>query len=226
MRAARLAAGGSRLRSRKVHFVLWPAAAILIVGGTTLVLSAFLDANQTSKPLSSKVQSSAPTAESGTPIPVRQASWSSFNEAERQFQLGEWQEAIALLARAIKFDPANQVASERFFQELIVHREKALPPLIASFDHQDTVYALAFSPDGARILTASWDKTAKLWDAASGKLMATFAHQGAVNTAAFSPDGTRILTASADKTAKLWDAASGRLIASFAHEGTVNARGV
>ena len=69
---------------------------------------------------------------------LRQASWASFNQAERQFQLGEWREGIALLARAIKFDPENQVASERFFQELIVHREKALPPLIASFAHQDT----------------------------------------------------------------------------------------
>src|SRR5258708_935557 len=154
---------------------------------------------------------------------LRQASWASFNQAERQFQLGEWQEAIALLARAIKFDPANQVASERFFQELIIHREKALSPLIVSFDHQDAVYALAFSQDGARILTASWDKTAKLWNAASGKLIASFAHQGAVNSAAFSPDGTRILTASADKTAKLWAAASGSVISSFSHEGTVNA---
>jgi len=34
------------------------------------------------------------------------------------------------------------------------------------------VYHAAFSPDGARILRASWDKTAKLWDAASGKLAA------------------------------------------------------
>ena len=101
---------------------------------------------------------------------LRQASWASFNQAERQFQLGEWREGIALLARAIKFDPENQVASERFFHELIVHREKALPPLIASFAHQDSVTGAAFSPDGARILTASWDKTAKLWDAASGKL--------------------------------------------------------
>ena len=104
----------------------------------------------------------------------------------------------------------NQVASERFFHELIVHREKALPPLIASFEHQDLVIDAAFSPDGARILTASWDKTAKLWDAASGKLVASFAHQGFVWHAAFSPDGARILTASADKTAKLWDASFGR----------------
>ncbi len=153
---------------------------------------------------------------------LRQASWASFNQAERQFQLGEWREGIALLARAIKFDPQNQVASERFFQELIVHREKALPPLVASFAYQDVVVDAVFSPDGARILTASWDKTAKLWDAASGKLIVVFAHQGTVNTAAFSPDGARILTASADHTAKLWDAASGKLIASFDHQDEVN----
>jgi serine/threonine protein kinase len=55
---------------------------------------------------------------------LRQASWTSFNQAERQFQLGEWREGMALLARAIKFDPENPVASERFFQELIVHRDK------------------------------------------------------------------------------------------------------
>ena len=153
---------------------------------------------------------------------LRQASWTSFNQAERQFQLGEWREGIALLARAIKFDPENPVASERFFQELIVHREKALLLPIASFAHKDTVENVVFSPDGARILTASRDKTAKLWDAASGKLLASFDHQSRVLQGVFSPDGTRILTASADMTAKLWDATSGKLLTSFDHQDWVS----
>ena len=75
--------------------------------------------------------------------------------------------------------------------------------------------------DGARILTASADKTAKLWDTVSGELIASFAHQGEVSYAAFGRDGARILTAGADNIAKLWDVASGKLIASFAHQGTV-----
>jgi WD40 repeat protein len=72
-----------------------------------------------------------------------------------------------------------------------------------------------FSPDGARVLTTNADHSAKLWDAASGKLLSSFAHQDEVFQAEFSSDRARILTASRDKTAELWDAASGKLIASF-----------
>jgi WD40 repeat protein len=57
---------------------------------------------------------------------------------------------------------------------------------IASFEHQDSVYDAVFSPDGAQILTASGDRTARLWDAASGKLIVSFAHQDEVLRAAFS----------------------------------------
>ena len=73
----------------------------------------------------------------------------------------------------------------------------------------DVVTSAAFSPDGSRIVTASWDKTARIWDAATAKEIAVLrGHDDSVYSAAFSPDGSRIVTASEDKTARIWDAAS------------------
>jgi WD domain, G-beta repeat len=78
--------------------------------------------------------------------------------------------------------------------------------------HQGTVYSAAFSPDGLRIVTASADKTARIWDAASGQPIGEplKGHQGTVYSAAFSPDGLRIVTASGDGTARMWDVATGK----------------
>jgi hypothetical protein len=78
------------------------------------------------------------------------------------------------------------------------------PFYIQTLEHQGPVNSAVFSPDGKRILTASSDGTAKLWDA-GGKLLADLnKHKGAVLSAVFSPDGKRILTASSDGTAKVW----------------------
>jgi len=68
------------------------------------------------------------------------------------------------------------------------------------------VYQSAFSPDGARIVTASRDRTARIWDAHSGRELARYEHDAAVAQAAFSPDGREVVTASDDGTARLWDA--------------------
>ena len=62
--------------------------------------------------------------------------------------------------------------------------------------HQNTIVSLAFSPDGSRIVSGSWDGTAKVWDVLSGELLFTFAWGASqVNDVAWSPDGTTIAVA-------------------------------
>jgi len=90
--------------------------------------------------------------------------------------------------------------------------------------HTGALYDAAFSPDGKRIVTASADHTAQVWDAETGHPLTTLiGHTGPVNDAAFSPDGKRIITASEDATARVWDADSGILLATLnAGSGVVN----
>jgi WD40 repeat protein len=72
--------------------------------------------------------------------------------------------------------------------------------------HEARVTALAYSPDGTRLLTGSEDKTAALWDVETGRLLTVYrGHAGAVNLLAYSPDGTRVATASgAEPLARVW----------------------
>ena len=82
--------------------------------------------------------------------------------------------------------------------------------------HIGPVTAVAFSSDGKRVVTGSLDKTAKIWDVATGKAVATLkGHTGGINTVAFSPDNKRVVTASADNSAKLWDTTTGELQVTF-----------
>ena len=78
--------------------------------------------------------------------------------------------------------------------------------------HEGGINPAAFSPDGRRIVTASYgddhmadDHTARVWDSQTGRELCVMkSHQKSVWSAAFSPDGRHIVTASDDKTARVW----------------------
>ncbi|GAC1593625.1 MAG: hypothetical protein NVS3B25_15660 [Hymenobacter sp.] len=74
----------------------------------------------------------------------------------------------------------------------------------------NSVFSVAYSPDGARLLTAGRDAQIRTWDVAVGyALTGTVpAHLYTINHLAFSPDGRYLASCSLDKSIKLWDAAT------------------
>jgi WD40 repeat protein len=86
---------------------------------------------------------------------------------------------------------------------------------------------ICFSPDGTKLLTASMDQTARLWDLKTGtSLVVLRGHNDALAEVSFSPDGNRLVTGSNDHTMRLWNATNGDLIAVLrGHEaGSVRGR--
>src|SRR5262249_49603409 len=124
---------------------------------------------------------------------------------------GKNAEALAHLAQALRSNPENREASgltAAMLTQLSWH-----VPLTGSMRHEASVNSAQFSPGGHWIVTSSEDKTARLWDAATGKQIGEpMKHEASVNSAQFSPNGQWIVTASEDKTARLWDAATGKPI--------------
>jgi WD40 repeat protein len=71
--------------------------------------------------------------------------------------------------------------------------------------HSQQILGAVFSPDGKRILSGSYDHTARLWDVASGQEVCRFfGHTNWVWGVAFSRDGKFGLSGSLDKTVRLW----------------------
>ena len=78
--------------------------------------------------------------------------------------------------------------------------------------HVGPVTSVRFSADGTKVVTASRDSDARIWDAASGApLRLLRGHFAIVSDASFSPNGRWVVTAGPSNAA-LWDAASGARI--------------
>ncbi|KAG6805629.1 hypothetical protein H0H92_014688, partial [Tricholoma furcatifolium] len=73
------------------------------------------------------------------------------------------------------------------------------------------VHVTAFSPDGKQIVSGSYDKTIRIWDAVTGvqTVGPLQGHDDKITSVAFSPDGKQIVSGSYDKTIRIWDAVTG-----------------
>jgi WD40 repeat protein len=94
--------------------------------------------------------------------------------------------------------------------------------LIGLSGHSDITISASFSPDDQRIVTGSYDATAKVWEAASGLELVTLkGHTAAIWSVAFSPDGQRIVTGSQDGNAKVWETGSGKELVTLRGHGNL-----
>ena len=83
-------------------------------------------------------------------------------------------------------------------------------------EHTDVVYGVAWTPDGKRLVSASGDKTLRLWNARTGAMLRLMKdHADSVYGVACSPDGTRILSTGVDRSMKVWDAVTGKPLFTF-----------
>lgn len=127
---------------------------------------------------------------------------------------GGWQVASA------SGDPTNVDNTVQIWNALI----KDATPLIYR-DHFYHVHAIAWSPDGLKIASASADTRVQIWDVTTGRTLLTYrGHAGKVNAVAWSPDGTRIASASDDHTVQIWNVETGEHLFTYSgHSREVSA---
>ncbi len=135
----------------------------------------------------------------------RAASEVDFATALGMMERNEISGSLAYLADGMRNNPANQGAIALTVSEL---HDFMLPVLV--LQHGDEVQDASFSRDGSRVVTASKDGSAQVWDADSGRPIGQpMKHADTVHTAEFNEDGTLVVTASYDGMAQVWDARTG-----------------
>ena len=123
-------------------------------------------------------------------------------KAQALFDANDTESALAHLAKVLRKDPRNRVAAERALSAM-TYRSFPLP-IAAPLNHNGPVHSAHFSFDGTRVITASADHTAQMWDVKTGLPIASaLRHRGPVYCAEFERTGQRALTASEDGTAAI-----------------------
>lgn len=138
-------------------------------------------------------------------------------------------------AHALAFSPDGQILITGSYRKIKVWCLSRSPGmttvsghLIQEFTgHSHIVRSLVITSNGKLLVSASRDKTIKIWQIETGKLLRTLqGHRDGIYSIGLCPDDKIIASGSADKTIKLWDLETGELLSTFTgHANTVTSVG-
>ncbi|MFZ4765553.1 MAG: toll/interleukin-1 receptor domain-containing protein [Roseimicrobium sp.] len=154
-------------------------------------------------------------------VEASRKAWGTANDAIGQ---GDNAKGFAHLAEAVRYEshlPAQRKEPQlHAFAATTLLRSPLIPiPLFENPPHHDSgVNCASFSADGKRIVTGSYDHTARIWDAATGKAVGSPMHHASkVELAVFSPNGRFVVTVSDDNSSRLWNSTTGDPIGAPLH---------
>ncbi|MBE2221012.1 MAG: NACHT domain-containing protein [Anaerolineae bacterium] len=161
-------------------------------------------------------------------------------EADKQFRLASSRElaraatdnlgnapqlALLLALEAVNTTYAIDQSASAEAEDALYRTLRASQLQMTLSGHDGPVTAVAFSPDGSRMATASSDNSIKLWDAVTGQNYLTLiGHENTVNDVVFTHDGSQVISGGQNGQIMLWDAGTGnRILTRTGDNGAVNA---
>jgi WD40 repeat protein len=129
-------------------------------------------------------------------------------------------QSVAFAPDGQRFAVGSDGCSPGFFAQIFNLAQDQNP---ISLPHHEKTPTVRFAPDGSCVATASWDGSARIWNATDGKPVSPrLNHNGALFDVEFSPDSKSVVTASTDATARIWSVATGLALTDpLRHKGYV-----